>query len=432
MNFISSFLRDSKSFLRDFSTLCLPRTKSERLIFLIIAIAYMAFAPFFVFNTFLLDHPESCCDTFLGFDSQYISRRGFANITAHPFMAVFSVPLTYLGNLIALILGYKAKTFFLVLFCTYLVIQAQIIIRRYLIKIIRLEIWKSNIITFFFAVFASNFALSISFDSFTFSFFLLTAAVYYFSSKLQNDERISTSSGFLLAFSIGGITITNIGKVLSVYFFDRISIKEMLKKQTIILSSFISLFIALTGVLIVFFNRERILDIFVRYEQYSRPDFHLPQETLQTVLSRFFGGPMLLPGYQVIEREFPDGPYTVLANYSEMWPYGITLVVMALLLWAIVSHLKNKLVLFITFNFLMDIVIHIVFEYGLGESFIYAGHWLFIFPILLGWLVKDQGERIGKIIVTFLVLIAVVTLGNNIFRFYEIYNNFGLEVYGIT
>jgi hypothetical protein len=383
-----------------------------------------------VFNTFLLDYPETCCNTFLGFDGQHISRRGFANLTDHPFMAVFSVPIVYIGNLLALILGYKAKTFFLVLFCTFLVVQTQIIIRRYLIKIIGLGVWKSNIITLFFAVFASNFTMAIVYDSFTFSFFLLTVAIYYLSCKLKNDERISISSGFWLAFSIGGVTITNIAKVLSVYFFERITIKEMLRKQTIIFSIFMSLFLALTAILYVLTSRERITDIFWRFGEYSQPWFYLPEEKFQTIISRFFGSPMLMPGYQVVDREWPEGPFTVLSNYTDMWQYGITFFIMALLVWGVWSQRKNRLVLFMVFNFMLDIVIHIVFEYGLGESFIYAGHWLFIFPILLGWLIKDQKERIGKIMVVLLILIAIVTLGNNMYRFYDIYSNFGLEIYG--
>ena len=432
MNFLSSFMSHSRSFFKDFLCLCWPKTKSEKLIFLIIFITYTLFSPFFVFNTFLLDHPGTCCDTFLGFDSQYISTRGFAIISAHPFMAVFSAPIAYLGKLVGLIFGYKANTFFLVLFCTFLISQTQINIRRYLIDIIELDAWKSNVIIFFFAVFASNFAMAISFDSFTFSFFFLTCAVYYFSKKLKNDERISIASGFLMAFTIGGITITNLGKAISVYFFDKLSIKEMLKKQVIIISGFISLYIAFESILYFVFNRQRILEIFDRYEQFSKPEFHLPNETFQTVISRFFGGPMLFPGYQVIERDFPDGPYSVLANYSHIWQYAITFFILALLIWSLWTQIKNRLVLFLILNFLMDIVIHLVFEYGLGESFIYAGHWLFIFPILLGWLLKDRAEWMSKAIMVSLILIAIVTLCNNIFRFHEVYSNFGLEVYGVT
>jgi hypothetical protein len=32
--------------------------------------------------------------------------------------------------------------------------------------------------------------------------------------------------------------------------------------------------------------------------------------------------------------------------------------------------------------------------------------------------------------VVLLILIAIVTLGNNMYRFYDIYSNFGLEIYG--
>jgi hypothetical protein len=80
----------------------------------------------------------------------------------------------------------------------------------------------------------------------------------------------------------------------------------------------------------------------------------------------------------------------------------------------------------------MDIMIHIVLEYGLGESFIYAGHWLFTFPILFGWLIKSQKKIMGQIITFILLAFALITAGNNIIKFYEIYNNFGLYYFGTT
>lgn len=427
---LKPFLKECRVFLREFAVLCVPKTKSEKILFLIVSIGYLAFSPFFIFNTFVLDHPESCCDLFLGYDSQQISRRGFANITAHPFMAFFSVPPAYFGDILAIMFGYKAKTFFLALLTTYLIVQSQVIVRRYLVNIIGLGAWGCNVLAIFFAFFASNFALSMTFDSFSFSFFLLSASTYYFSSKLKDGEEISLTSGILLSLSLGGITITNVAKGFSAYFFDRIPLKKILKKQTIILASFIAMFAGLSTILFYFFNRERIMDIFVRYERWSRPEYHLPEETLQTVISRFFGAPILLPDFNIIDRDFPDGPFTVLTNYDGWWQYGFTLIIMTFLLWSFVTHFKNKLVLFISLNFLMDVVIHIVFEYGLGESFIYAGHWIFSFPILLGWLIKDQNKKIGYTITFIILAFSLIALCNNAFRFYEIYHDFALKYYG--
>lgn len=426
------FFKECIVFLREFAALCIPKTKSEKLFFLIISFVYLAFSRFFIFNTFMLDHPEVSHSTFLGFDTQYIMRRGYGNITAHPFMGFFSAPFAYIGNIFAVIFGYKAKTFFLVLICTYIVVQSQIIVRRYLLNIIGLGVRNSNILTIFFSVFASNFALAMAYESFTFSFFFLSIATYYFSIKLKDKKEITLASGLILGLSIGGITITNLGKILSVYFFDGSHLKKIIKKQIIILSTFFAVFAGFAGILFYFFKRERIFDIFARYDEYTQPDFYLPQETVHTVLSRFFGGPILFPGYQVIDRSLPDGPYTVLSNYDNFWQYGFTLIVIALLLWSIISHINNKLVLFISINFFMDIIIHIFLKYGLGESFIYAGHWIFTYPIFLGWLIKDQNKKVGNLITLVIIGFTLITVCNNTLKFYEIYQHFGLPYYGTT
>ena len=429
---LQQFKLDSISFFKEVIELCKLKTTSERIQFSLLFFTYIGFSTFFVFNTYLLDHPEVNADTFLGFDSQHISRRGFPNITSHPFMAIFSMPPVVIGDVISSVVGLKGKTMFLVFICSYFSVQSQIIVRRYLINIVELDVLSTNIISLFFAFFAYNFAIVMSFDSFAFSFFFLSMATYYFSDQLKRKKNISIASGVLLILTIGGITITNLSKIISVYFFDRIPLKAILKRQIVIMSVFALSLLSLAGSLYFIFNRERIMDLFVRYEYYSRTVFHSPDEIFQTIMSRFFGAPVLLSDYMVIERDLPDGPYILAANYEFYWQYGFVIILLALLLWSIICNYKNRIVLFIVFNFFLDILIHVIFEYGIGEAFIYAGHWLFSFPILLGWLIKSQNKRIGQVVVLAICFLSLATLLNNANAFYELYHNFGLVYFGIN
>lgn len=426
---LSDFFKEPREFLNEFLKLCMPNSRSERIHFILLSTLYLAFSPFFVFNTFLLDHPE-IINLFFGFDNQLISQRGFANVSMHPFMAIFSAPPAYLGDLVASVFGYKGKTIFLVFFCTYLVAQSQVIIRRYLIDIIGLNSKICNAIALFFAVCAYNLVLSMTYEHFTFSFFLLCLATYYFSAKLKADKEVSLSSGLFLSLSLGGITISNISKVLSVYFFDNSSLKTTLKKQVIIFSAYAFLYGCLQVILIYFFAKDKISELYVRYEMFSESRLYPSNEFFQTVISRFFGAPILLPGYTVVDEKFPFGPWGAIVNYTEAWQYAIVIGFFGFLIWSIIVNRKNKLVIFIALNFLFDIVIHVFLKFGLGEAFIYAGHWLFLFPILIGWLIKAYDNRIGYAITSLLVIFTIVLAYNNSLRLYEFYHQFGISYYG--
>ena len=61
-------------------------------------------------------------------------------------------------------------------------------------------------------------------------------------------------------------------------------------------------------------------------------------------------------------------------------------IITVLIIWGFVANYKNKLVQVLGLSLLCDVIIHCVLKFGLHTSYIYGGHFIFVVPMLLGWL----------------------------------------------
>ena len=73
-------------------------------------------------------------------------------------------------------------------------------------------------------------------------------------------------------------------------------------------------------------------------------------------------------------------------EYLYGWQKAVTMFYLILILIAACINIRNKWVQLIVSYFCIDLIIHFVFRYGMNEAIIFGGHWLFIIPMLLGWL----------------------------------------------
>ena len=74
-------------------------------------------------------------------------------------------------------------------------------------------------------------------------------------------------------------------------------------------------------------------------------------------------------------------------------------------------------------SFLVDIVIHCVLKFGLHTSYIYGGHFVFVIPLLIGWLFfayKNAPKTLSFLYVSVGVL-SVFLIMNNLFRMNEFF-----------
>jgi hypothetical protein len=140
--------------------------------------------------------------------------------------------------------------------------------------------------------------------------------------------------------------------------------------------------------------------------------------------SWFWGGSILFPSF--ITRNYTSRTgfeYKALFMdvYSSWASYLFVALIALLLIWSLISNYKNKLVLILGLSLLCDVVIHCVLKFGLHKSYIDGGHFIFVVPMLLGWLFYSQRGNPKTISGLWVVLIILFTyLGfNNIYRLTE-------------
>ncbi|NHW58788.1 hypothetical protein HA378_26850, partial [Escherichia coli] len=85
---------------------------------------------------------------------------------------------------------------------------------------------------------------------------------------------------------------------------------------------------------------------------------------------------------------------------------------------------RKPLVQVLMLSFLIDIMIHCVLKFGLHTSYIYGGHFVFVIPLILGWLLhsyrKNTNATLGLQLL--LGLLTLFLALNNFYRMDEFFS----------
>ena len=109
--------------------------------------------------------------------------------------------------------------------------------------------------------------------------------------------------------------------------------------------------------------------------------------------------------------------------YSSVVPYLFIGIILIMIIWSVFNNYKNKLVWVLVISFFVDIIIHCVLKFGLHTSYIYGGHFVFVFPLLIGWLFFSFKEKTLLLSFLFgtLMILTVYLAFNNFYRLREFY-----------
>lgn len=323
--------------------------------------------------------------------------------------------------------GKKDETFRLVLaWCSNFAISLSLIqIYKYLKNIIVLPKKISLLIVAFFAFFSTNILLSFTPETYTYTLFFLVLFNYYAALKLRKGEKIPAPALIFAGVTVGGLTVTNIVKVYIPLLFEKNIFTQWKKFGNGVLRILASVAVFL----LLFLNR---LDFnFFRFlekteEQYEK--FSNPKATpvWDMIASWFFGGNMLFAGFEVRDYHNKKGfEYKALfMDVYESWiPYLFVAAVLILVIWSSVKNFKNKLVLVLMISFLVDIVIHCILKFGLHTSYIYGGHFVFVYPLLIGWLfyAYKNAPKTLSFLYSILWILFIYLVLNNVFRMEEFF-----------
>lgn len=357
-------------------------SKSELLIFLSSLCFYGLAAFWMTYNTQLALHPKYIHDLYLGFDN------AFQNTSAvrHPLLKTFCIFLQKITVFVS-----KPEYLLNVICCFSLALQ-NLFIFKYLTKITKLTLYQSVLIILFYSGFSSNFILSFTFESYVFSTMLLPI-FFYFNALYQSKKNISIV--YLFSFLIGGITITNGLKVLVVSFY---------KKPKILLRNLFILSILAEFIFLIF--RDFIQNSILHSMQFLKSG----TSYLSDIYYLFLGGSVVFPKLEIenLIYENSDSISIITGKYPDFLSLKTLIIanVLFLLILAVKKNFKNAFLQVLLISFSIDVIIHCVFRLGLNEAHIFGGNFIFIYPLILGYLLKNSTNKIltiNIIILTFLI-----------------------------
>lgn len=408
----------------DFIKTVFPATKFETLLFLIFLSIYGALGTYIALNYRIIFDNRIPWDAYFSFDNRAIVMTG-GGFERHPLANYFFNWIREFALLFSD--GKKDANFRLVLaWCSNFAVSLSLIqIYKYLKNIIRLPKNISLLILSFFAFFTTNILLSFTPETYTYTLFFLVLFNYYAALKLKKEAIIPATALTLATISIGGLTVTNAVKVFISVLFEKNLFQNWKKFGNAVLRVLMSM------VIFVLLFLYRLDFDYMRFlnksgEQYDK--FSKPKVTplWDMISSWFFGGNMLFPSFVIRDYHNKKGFYykaLFMDVYTSVIPYVFVAAVLILVFWSYFKNFKNKLVQVLMISFLVDIVIHCILKFGLHTSYIYGGHFIFVVPLLIGWLFysyKNSPKMLSFLFITVCVLFFYLAM-NNLLRMEEFF-----------
>ena len=402
-----------------------PSTKTELLIFLFFVIVYGANAWFIAENFRIIYDDRIPWDGYFSFDNRAIIQTG-GGFERHPLSNYF---FDQIRNFALWISGNRYDSLFrlvLALFSTVVISLANVQIFKYLNNIIKLPLKISLLILAFYGLFVTNILLSFTPETYTYTLLFLSIFNYYSAKKIKEEKSVSFAATIFGSVFIGGLTITNIVKVYIPFLFEK-KIFWNWKKigwavAKIATSVMVFLFLFM---LRLNFNFQNFLNkTEEQYDKFSKPKI---TPLWDMITSWFFGGNVLFSNYEIRDYHTKDKTFYYKALFMDVYtsaiPYFFIGLILLIVILSVVKNYKNKLIWILVISFSIDILIHCVLKFGLHTSYIYGGHFVFVYPLLLGWLFFSyRNKTISLSILYGVIMMMTVYLGfNNFYRLGEFY-----------
>jgi hypothetical protein len=389
----------------------LPQNKREWFLYVVLMFFYTGYSTILVFRSSFVDCPHMVPDIFSSFDTSYVYHYGIENHEGHPLMVYALKPILIVGGKLSALLGGKAKAVFWLSIWTSLISLSVVYVERYLWQVVELDKFRRYLITAFYSFFSTNLVLCFVIDSFTMSLFLLTFTVGFYSYCIKRNENVGFPSNLFLAFALGGITITNFAKgIIPVFFFnDAVKIKV---RKTVIAGILFGIVVFFALLRVNVFER-----LFWRLNEFTSVvvDNH---SLWEKVTDTFWSIPIFFSTIawrrERAYADFFEGGMIYTDYYHYWWQYLFSGILLLLVIFAVVKNRRNKLAWLLVALFGVDIFIHPVYGYGATENFfIYGGHWVYVVPLLLGWLYKRVERRQKQLLTALLSCLLLAIVVNN-------------------
>ena len=424
--FLQKYKRVSlKSKVLNFFKILFPSTLFELGIFIFFLTSYGILGSYIAINYRIIFDSRIPYDAYFSFDNKAIVMTG-GSFERHPLSYYF---FNWMRDFICLFTNGKTNSDFrlILAWLSNITISLSLVqIYKYLRNIINIPIILCILIIAFFSIFSTNILLSFTPETYTYTLFLLVAFNYYSAIQFKKDKKIAGSALLLAGITVGGLTVTNFVKVFIPVVFE----KGLFKNWRKIGNAIFRVAISCAAFILLYLNRIdfKYQNILKRSgEQYEKFSNVKSTPIWDMIASYFFGGTILFPSFFIREKHNMKGFYykaVFMEVYSSAFSYIFTGILLILVFWSYFKNFKNKLIQVFMISFFADIFIHCIFKFGLHTSYIYGGHFIFIYPIMIGWLFfsyKKDPKMLSLITLT-ISLSCVYLLLNNYLRMIDFFN----------
>ncbi|MGR3855193.1 DUF6080 domain-containing protein [Chryseobacterium indologenes] len=407
-----------------FLKLVFPSTYTELAVFLFFIVCYGILGSYIALHYRIIFDSRIPWDAYFSFDNKSILMTG-GSFERHPLSYYF---FNWVREFSLFISGGKMDASFrlTLAWLSNIIITLNIVqVFKYVKNIIQLPLWLCLLIILFFGAFSTNIILSFTPENFTYTLFLLSLYNHYAAIKLKKEEKIPATALSLAGITIGGLTITNIVKVFIPLLFE----KGLFRNWKKFGDAALRVTVSMICFVLLYLNRIdfKYQNIFSKTnQQYEKFSNVKSMPAWDMILSFFFGGNILFPGFIMSDKHNMKGfnfKGLYMDLYSSVFPYFFVILLLILIIWSYCKNFKNKWVQVIAISFFIDIAIHCVMRFGLHTSYIYGGHFVFVYPLLLGWLffAYRSSPKIMSLLTLTVVVSFIYLLACNIFRMTEFF-----------
>jgi len=249
--------------------------------------------------------------------------------------------------------------------------------------------------------------------------------IMLFSGLILTKKKIPFFQLFILSFLTGGVTSTNFVKCFIPGLFSKLGFLNLMKRFFIILVIFISIY----GLLAIKSNK--IEPSVLWYQKFTTTDYYgneYKTSTSNALFSYFWSAPFIWGDFSYIplweKSQKNDAPFKLnILPCSGFADYIFGSVILVLCIISVYVNRKNKLIYILLLSFAVDLFISGGLKYGLYNSFIFGGHWVFIIPMLLAWMYPGlKNKRQRTIFDIVMVGMFAALLINNTYRMSQIFD----------
>ena len=368
--------------------------------------ALLSVLALYIYSTGLLTPHGDAIGAYLGYDNYFrFTTRGGAWDVSHPLIT----PL-YLTNRVLLVplLGEGGALVVMLLGSALLMAIAVAGCCGYLRRVVQLGTGRSLLLSGLLLSSFTVMTLSFTVESYPLSMALLVLSLLCLSGQLKQEKRLSGWHVTLWSLVLGGVTLTNFAKPLSLLLLSKEkSLWQRVRKVLLPTLLLLALVVA-----VGYFYQQRRAGAEESMLTAQVNDLLRFQTRSADIVPDFFGHPLLISNLEMRElyRETVLRPTPYACWAMKLLPWGVVLLLLSMiwvgrrypLAWAIPLYLA------------VDVAVHLIGGYGLDEAIIFGGHWVFLVPMALGWLYRVVPRQAYRYMDLALLLLSIYMCTHNL------------------